>query len=217
MTTDVQAAGSPSRGPVSDAAIRFGAGLIVSAVLGALLGLLWGEVAPRALIQQVATGEGTILNAETPAFIVADAWFAGISLIAGVITGIVGYRFLVARVGAGADAAGGGWGVHLRRAAGAAGLIGGALAGAAVMMWIGGLNGLSSYQHALATSPAGATYPSSLSLGAKSLLSFWPLLTAMMILVAEWSAHRDGQLPGAQPPPAPGPFGYPSPDAQPPV
>lgn len=188
MTTEVQAPGSPSRGPVRDAALRFGAGLIASAVLGGILGLLWGEVAPRALLQQVAAGEATIVNSETRAFIVADAWFAGITVVAGLITGVVGYRFLISRVGAVA----GERGVYLRRAAGAAGLILGALAGALVMMWIGGLVGLSSYQHALATSRPGATYESSLSLGAKSVLAFWPLLTSMMVLVAEWSARRDG-------------------------
>lgn len=209
MTTEVQAAGSPSRPPARDAALRFGAGLIASAVLGALLGLLWGEVAPRALLQQVAPGEANIVNAETPAFIVADAWFAGIAVVAGLITGVVGYRFLISRVGA----ADGERGVHLRRAAGAAGLILGALAGALVMMWVGGLIGLSSYQHALASSRPGTTYESSLSLGAKSVLSFWPLLTAMMVLVAEWSARRDAQHAERTPPPASGPFGYPPPPA----
>ncbi|MCL2583243.1 MAG: hypothetical protein FWE35_12390 [Streptosporangiales bacterium] len=204
MTTDVQAAGSPSRGPVRDAVARFGAGLIASAVLGALLGLLWGEVAPRAVLQQVAAGEATIMNAETRAFIVADAWFCGIALIAGLITGIAGYRFLIARVGAAGDRD-----AYLRRAAGAAGLILGALAGALLMMWIGGLIGLSAYQHALATSHPGATYQSSLSLGAKSGLAFWPLITSMMILVAEWSARRDSRSAPEAAPAAEGPFGYP--------
>lgn len=205
MTTDVQLAGSSARRPVLDAAARFGAGVAGSAVLGALGGLLWGEVAPRALLQQLAAGEATIVNAETRAFIVADVWFCGIAVVAGLITGIIGYRFLISRVGSDA----GERGIYLRRTAAAVGLILGAVAGALIMMWIGGLIGLSSYQHALATSHPGATFESSLSLGAKSALAFWPLVTSMMVLVAEWSARRDGLPAEESPAAAPGPFGYP--------
>lgn len=207
MTTDVLTGGSPARRPVRDGAARFGAGLAGSVVLGALGGLLWGEVAPRALLRQVAGGEASIVNAETRAFIVADAWFCGIAVVAGLIVGVVGYRFLVSRVDGDGDRG------AYRRASAAAGLILGAVAGALIMMWIGGLIGLSSYQHALATSHPGATFESSLSLGAKSALAFWPLVTSMMILVAEWSVRRERPAAEEAPPSAPGPFGYPQPPA----
>lgn len=179
MTNDVQAAGSPPRRPAVEAAARFGIGVAGSVVLGALAGLLWGEVAPRALLQQGRAGEVAIVNAETRAFIGADAWFCGIAVVAGLITGVLGYRFLIARRDSGT------------RAVATAGLILGAAAGALVMMWAGGLIGLAGYDHALATSPPGTMFESSLSLGAKSALAFWPLLTSILILVAEWSARRD--------------------------
>ena len=39
------------------------------------------------------------MNAESTAFILADAWFCLIAAIGGAITGIVGYRLLVRRAG----------------------------------------------------------------------------------------------------------------------
>jgi hypothetical protein len=201
MTTDVQTAALPAGRPGLGAVTRFGAGLAGGALLGVIAGLVWGEAAPRALLQQVSGGEATFVNAETRAFIGADAWFTGISLAAGLITGVIGYWLLIARRNSGTSGLSGSFGEetgpgereHGRRAAAAAGLILGALAGAAIMMWIGGLIGLSGYQHALATSPAGATFDSSLSLGAKSALAFWPMMTAIVIGAAEWSARRSAE------------------------
>jgi hypothetical protein len=147
-----------------------------SAVLGILAGLIWAAVAPRALLQEVARGEAEFVNAETTAFIVADAWFALITAIGGLITGILGYRILVRRAGAAATA----------------GLVLGALAAALLAMWVGDNIGLGTYNHLLASSPAGAYFHSSLALGAKSMLAFWPLCTAGVILLAESGARRSG-------------------------
>lgn len=208
MTIDAEAAGLPARRPARDGAVRFAVGVAGSAVLGALAGLLWGEVAPRALLQQVGAGEAAIVNAETRAFMGADVWFCAIAAVAGLITGVLGYRFLVARPDSAAGAPAG----HGHRAAAAAGLIIGAVVGALVMMWVGGQIGLGAYNHMLATSPAGTTFDSSLSLGAKSGLAFWPLLTSIVIMVAEWSARRAEPEP-VPPPTAQGPFGYPAPPA----
>jgi hypothetical protein len=166
----------------------FGIGLGGSAVLGLVGGLIWGEIAPRALVQEVSPGAAELVNAETHAFIGADAWYCGISVIAGLLTGVVGYRLLVSRRADGA------------RALAATGLILGALAGGLIMMWLGGRFGLSAYNHDLASSPAGTVFPASLALGAKSALSFWPGLTAIVILVAEWSARREAVI--ADQPPA---------------
>jgi len=160
-----------------------------SAALGLLGGLIWGEAAPRAMLQEIGSGTAQLVNAETSAFIGADAWFCGIAAVAGLITGVAGYRFLVAR------AAG-----HGTRAAAAAGLVIGALAGALVMLWLGGRIGLSGYNHDLASSPKGTLFPASLTLGAKSALAFWPLFTGIVVLVAEWGTrHEDSEadtLPG---------------------
>jgi len=152
-----------------------------SALLGVPAGLIWGAAAPRALLREVGVGTAQLVNAETAAFIAADAWFCGIAAVAGLLTGLVGYRFASARRD---DTAG---------PASAAGLILGAVAGAFVLLWLGEQIGLSAYQHHLASSPNGTTFSASLSLGAKSALSFWPMLTAIVILIAEWAGRRTAE------------------------
>jgi hypothetical protein len=137
-------------------------------------GLIWAAIAPRALLQEIAHGEAELVNAETTAFIVADAWYALIAAIGGLITGILGYRLLVRRAGAAATA----------------GLVLGAVAAAALALWVGENIGLGTYNHLLASSPTGAYFQSSLALGAKSTLAFWPLCTSGVILMAETGARR---------------------------
>jgi hypothetical protein len=148
-----------------------------SAVLGLLGGLVWSEVAPRALLQEVSAGTAEIVNTETRAFFGADVWFSGIAAVAGLLTGVLGYRFAVApRDGA-------------ARASVALALILGAAAGALTMMWAGGQIGLSAFHNDLVSSHAGTLFYASLALGAKSALAFWPLLTALVLLIAEWGTR----------------------------
>lgn len=178
------APGTGPRQPGARAVVGwFAVALAGSALLGLLAGLIWGEVAPRALLQEVSPGTAQFVNVETSAFIVADGWFCLISAVAGLITGLLGYRFLLA-ARTGARAAEG------VRGAAAAGLILGGVAGALVMLWLGEQIGLSGYNHHLASSPAGTLFPASLALGAKSALAFWPLVTAVIILVSEWGTRR---------------------------
>lgn len=169
--------------PAARAAVGwFAVALAGSALLGLLAGLTWGEVAPRAMLQEIGSGTAQLVDAETTAFIVADAWFCGISAVAGLITGLLGYRFLVARRAAAA------------RAAATAGLVAGAVAGAFVMLWLGEQIGLSGFDQHLASSPDGTLFSASLHLGAKSALAFWPLFTAIIILVSEWGSRRPAGL-----------------------
>ena len=56
-------------------------------------------MAPRAVLQEVAAGEANFVNVESSAFIVADAWFCLITVVGGLITGVLGYRFGVRRAG----------------------------------------------------------------------------------------------------------------------
>ena len=155
------------------------AALAGSAVLGVAAGLIWAAVAPRALLQQVGPGEAELVNAESNAFIVADAWFCLIIVLGGAITGVVGYRLLVRRAG---------W-------TAAAGLVLGAVAAALLALWIGENIGLGTYNHLLAASPAGAFFHASLALGAKSALAFWPGLTSVVILLAEYGGRRAAERP----------------------
>ena len=196
MTIDPMVPARSGRRP-GHAVAGFAAGLLGSAVLGLPAGLIWGEVAPRAMLQQVSTGAAQLVSPETNAFIGADAWYSGIAALAGLLAGVIGYWSLV-RVRTDGS-----------RAAAAGGLILGAIAGALVMMWLGEQIGLSGYNHHFASSPAGTVYPASLVLGAKSALAFWPLLTSVVILIAEWNARRNAP---AAPVPASaisGPFGIP--------
>ena len=158
-------------------AARVGAVLAGSAVLGLVGGLIWGEFAPRATLQEVGRGTAEVINAETRAFFGADVWFCGIAVVAGLLTGVLGYRLAVAaRDGA-------------ARAAVAAALVLGAVAGVFVMLWLGEQIGLSAYDQHLASSPNGTLFPASLALGSKSALAFWPLFTAAVLLVAEWGTR----------------------------
>lgn len=188
IPAQASAPGPGPRQPGAGAVITwFAVPLAGSALLGLLAGLIWGEVAPRALLQEVSPGTAQFVNVETSAFIVADAWFCLISAVAGLIAGLLGYRFLlVARTGARTAE-----GV---RAAAAAGLILGGIAGGFVMLWLGEQIGLSGYDQHLASSPAGTLFPASLALGAKSALAFWPLVTAVIILVSEAGTRRSAYL-----------------------
>ncbi len=179
MVTVPEQAGTAGGRPAAQAAVAwFAAALIGSALIGLLAGLIWGEVAPRAVLQEIGSGTAQLVNSETTAFIGADAWFCAIGAVAGLITGLLGYRFGVApRTGGG-------------RAVVVVGLIAGAVAGAFVMLWLGEQIGLSSYNQHLAASPNGTLFHASLSLGAKSALAFWPMITAIVIFVAEWGARR---------------------------
>jgi hypothetical protein len=154
-----------------------------SAVLGLLGGLIWGEVAPRPMLQEIGAGTAQVINAETRAFFGADVWFCGIAVVAGLLTGVLGYRFAVApRDGA-------------ARATVAAALILGAVAGGLLMLWLGERIGLSAYNQHLASSAKGTLFASSLALGSKSALAFWPLLTSVVVLVAEWGTRPARERP----------------------
>lgn len=149
-----------------------------SAVLGAVAGLIWATVAPRALLQEVARGQAQFVNAESSAYISADGWFCVIVAVGGLITGLLGYLILVRRAG---------W-------AAVAGLVLGGLAAALVALWVGENMGLGTYNHLLASSAVGVFFNSSLALGAKTGLAFWPLLTSLAILLAETGRGSDKPL-----------------------
>ncbi len=71
-------------------------------------------------------------------------------------------------------------------------------------LWIGENIGLGTYNHLLATSRNGAVFHSSLALGAKSALAFWPMLTCAVILLAESGGRRSAAAAGSDNPDASG-------------
>jgi hypothetical protein len=158
------------------AAVVLLASLAATAIVGIPAGFLWAVLAPRVLAQVVSRGAASVVNPETTAFIVADAWFVLIAAVGGLLTGLAGYLLVVRRRGAPA----------------AVGLILGGLAAAALMLWIGDNDGHATFQHRLLTSPAGTYLHASLSLGSKSALVFWPLAVALVIVVPEAVASFRG-------------------------
>jgi hypothetical protein len=157
----------------------FALALLGSVLLGLIAGLIWGAVAPRAVYQEVSQGEAQLVNAESTAFIVADAWFCGIAAVGGLITGILGGRLLVRK---------GGWPAAL-------GLVLGAVAAAYVAMEIGEYIGLSTFNHQLATAANGTYFNNSLALGAKSALAFWPLVTSAVIALTSAGGRQPAEQP----------------------
>jgi hypothetical protein len=143
--------------------------LAATAVLGIPAGYIWALLAPRALAQVVSRGAASVVNAETTAFIVADAWFVLIATIGGLLTGVAGYLLVVRRRGVPATV----------------GLILGGLGAAGLMLWIGDNYGHAQFQHRLLTDPTGTYLHASLSLGAKGALAFWPMFAALAIVVPE--------------------------------
>ena len=64
------------------------AGLVV--LLGAPVGLLWSAVAPHSHAV-VEAGGAYIADAESEVFIAGDGWFLGLTLLAGVLTGVLAW------------------------------------------------------------------------------------------------------------------------------
>ena len=164
------------------AVVIFLAVLVATAVFGVPAGYLWAVLAPRALAQVVSRGGAGLVNPETNAFIAADAWFALIAALGGLLTGVAGYLLVVRRRGAPA----------------ALGLILGGLAAAALMAWIGDNYGHAVFQHRLLTSPTGTRLHASLSLGSKGAILFWPVVAALVIAIPEAVAYFRGP---SRPPP----------------
>jgi hypothetical protein len=136
-----------------------------SVLLGLLTGFIWSAVAPRALLVVQSRGVAYVLNTETDAFIVADAWFCLLTAIAGAVCGLVGYLVAVHRYGALA----------------LVGLLLGGVAGSWLAMWLGQQQGLARFRLQLVTSPAGTRLHEPLVLGGHGALAFWPLLVGLVV------------------------------------
>jgi len=134
-----------------------------SALLGALGGIIWARDAPR-VVYVVVSGGAQVVNPETSAFIVADAWFCLIGVAGGVISGLLGYLLAVRRYGA----------VTM------AGILGGGLAAAYVVMWIGQRAGRAAFESRLVASKPGTLLRAPLMLGAHGALAFWPLAAGLV-------------------------------------
>jgi len=136
-----------------------------SVVLGVLTGFIWSAVAPRAVLVVQGRGAAYVLNSETDAFIVADAWFCLLTVVAGLICGLAGYLVAVRRYGA----------LPL------VGLLLGGVAGSWLAMWVGQQQGLARFRAQLVTSPPGTRLREPLVLGGHGALAFWPLVVGLLV------------------------------------
>lgn len=144
--------------------------LLGSGIAGLLGGLIWSAVAPRPTYVVISRGSADVVNAETTAFIAADAWYCLIAVVGGLIIGIASYRFAVRRYGP----------VPM-----AALLAGSVLAGWAAR-WVGQNLGLAQFNARLLTSRQGTILhpppvlgadPSTILWGA---IAFWPLAACLI-------------------------------------
>jgi hypothetical protein len=151
-------------GPSPGAALLALAAVVIgSALLGLAGGFAWAHVAPR-VVYVVVSGGANAVNPETSAFIVADGWFCLIGAIGGAFCGLLGYRLAVMRYGA----------VPM------AGLLGGGLGAAYIVLWIGQRAGRSAFESRLAASRPGTLLRAPLMLGAHGALAFWPLAAGLV-------------------------------------
>jgi hypothetical protein len=163
-----------------------GVGVAVAiVVLGALLGLLWGWVAPSVPVVKLADGSIVVTDPSPEQYIAADGWFTLLGLGFGLIVTIAAW-------------------LVMRRDRGPfllLGIVGGAfLAGRWVAPVVGELLGRGAYQEWREVAAQGATYlapPQVQSLGPKLVPAF--IAAVVLTLLAGWSNDPDLDHPGAQP------------------
>ena len=163
--------GRPPGGEPADAGPGLLAALIAlaaviagTALLGAAAGFLWAAVAPRALIVVLGPGTPYTVNPETSAFIAADGWFTLLTVVGGIISGLLGYALAVRRHGALAMA----------------GVLAGGVVAALIAKWIGQQSGAAAYSHSLAVGRPGVLLQEPLMLGGLGALAFWPLAAGLV-------------------------------------
>jgi hypothetical protein len=165
-----------------------------TAALGALTGVVWAAAAPRAVVIVVGRGSADVVNPETSAFIAADGWFALLTVIGGIVSGVLGYALAVRRHGAPAMAA----------------VLAGSVAAALLARWVGQQSGTAAFNNGLAVGRVGMLLHAPLMLGGGGALTFWALaagLTAGGIeaatLLRERRAARN-RVPSQRPAPVAG-------------
>jgi Protein of unknown function (DUF2567) len=196
--------------PVRRAVLVWVVSVLVIALLGAPLGLLWRAAAPS--VPVVKTDDGPVLAQQEPEqFIAADGWFTLLGLGLGALVAVTIW-------------------FGLRRYRGPAGavVVTVGMIGAAVLAWRFGREvGLSDYQQSVAAAPSGAQLekPPDLRAGGVSWVAgvvpvLWGVLLApafgavvMYTMLAAWSRYPD-----LQPEPDPvswGSLGPPAPSGAP--
>lgn len=154
----------------------FAVTVVVLAPLGVVAGLIWSSVAPRAPYLLTSSGP-RLADPSTQALIAADGWFAVITGVAGVLTGVAGF-----------------WLGRERPLGVLTGLAGGGLVAALLARWIGGVVNLGPATVS-ASGVTGTVVPGSLVLTAPGVIVAWPFLaTSVFGLLLGAVAYRDSPL-----------------------
>lgn len=184
------AAATPGRPPVRRAALVWVVSLLVIAVLGAPLGLLWRALAPSVPVMK--TDGGPVLAQPEPEhFIAADGWFTLLGVALGALVAVAIW-----------------FGLRPYRGPAGAVVVTVGMIAAAVLAWrLGREVGLSDYQQLVAAAPSGAHLekPPDLRAGGVSWFGgvvpvLWGVLLApafgaavMYTVLAAWSRYPDLQ------------------------
>lgn len=152
-------------------------------LLGALTGLVWSALAPRAEVV-LTNGEPIYARAQPSAVIAADGWFTVVTGLAGLACGaaltLLGRRYLHSTG---------------REITALASLACGGLLGSLTAAQVGRLAGMLAFRQRARTSPAGAHLPAPLELHATGLVVLWPILAVSacaLLLLAAGAARRRG-------------------------
>lgn len=174
--------------PSGAAALIAALGVLLGSVVAGLVGgLIWSAVAPRAAYVVISRGSADVVNAETTAFIAADAWYCVIAVVGGLIIGIASYRFAVRRYGP----------VPM-----AALLAGSVLAGWAAR-FVGQNLGLSAFNAKLLTSRQGTILHAPPVLGSDpsvilwGAIAFWPLAACLIPVTLVFFGSMRGRQSGS--------------------
>lgn len=158
--------------PAVGSGLLHGARVVAALVLtGVAVGVVWWLVAPRAQVRIESDG-GYFLDPHPEQYVAGDAVFGLISLAAGLVAGILVWRFS-----------------RRRPMAAVVGLAAGGLAGALVARWVGLYLGRVDEQ-ALVHEPTGSIVSVALSLTAVGLVLVLPLAALVAWLVCDLVADR---------------------------
>jgi hypothetical protein len=149
------------RPPVARTLVVVGAVLAASVLVGLAGGVAWALLAPRVTWVVVSPRTAQLSNAETSAFIAADAWYCLVGVIGGAAMGLGGYLLAVRRHGPAAMAA----------------LAAGSVAAGLAARWLGQMWGRSQFYGSLFSSHQGALLHRPLLLGGGSAV-LWPAVVS---------------------------------------
>jgi hypothetical protein len=174
MSMISQLAGPPDEPRPPSRTAATGAGLLVSLVIlagglivGLVAGLAWTALAPRAGYVVTGRGAADVINPETSAFIVADAWYCLLGAAGGVIIGLGGYLLGVRRHGPAPMIA----------------VLAGAVVAAIAARVTGERQGLDQFNHRLLTTKTGTVLHAPLSLAGDTGAAFWPTKASLPAVV----------------------------------